>query len=72
MLLGIVSLPVGLNAEQNFLKYSLPSIVKNIAQGIEDGNAELVAKNEVINYSLDAANNAIDSVENNIIANSPN
>ena len=70
VLLGIVSLPVALNAEQNFLKDSLPSIVKNIAQGIEDGNAEVVAKNEVVNYSLDAANDAIDRLENSIIARS--
>lgn len=71
VLLGIVSLPVALNAEQNFFKDSLPTIFRNIAQGVEDGNAEMVAKNEVVNYSLDAANDAIDRVENSIIANTP-
>ena len=30
--------PIALNAEQNFFKDKLPSIVKNIAQGFEDGN----------------------------------
>ena len=71
VLLGIVSLPVALNAEQNFFKDSLPIIFRNIAQGVEDVNAEMVAKNEVVNYSLDAANDAIDRVENSIIANTP-
>ena len=37
-LLSSVSLPIALNAEQNFFKDTLPSIVKNIAQGVEDGN----------------------------------
>ena len=71
VLLGIVSLPVALNAEQNFFKDNLPTIFRNIAQGVEDGNAAMVAKNEVVNYSLDAANDAIDRVENSIIANTP-
>ena len=70
VLLGIVSLPVALNAEQNFFKDSLPTIFRNIAQGVEDGNTEMVAKNEVVNYSLDAANDAIDRLENSIIARS--
>ena len=32
--------PIALNAEQSFFKDKLPSIVKSIAQGFEDGNAE--------------------------------
>lgn len=66
-----MSLPVVLNADQNFFRDNLPTILKNIAQGAEDGNADVVAKNEVVNYSLDAANSAIDGIENSIIANTP-
>jgi len=36
--------------------------VKNIAQGFEDGNEEEAAQNEVVDYSLNAANSALDSV----------
>ena len=61
--------PIALNAEQNFFKDKLPSIVKNIAQGFEDGNEEEAAQNEVVDYSLNAANSALDSVEENVVAN---
>ena len=70
-LLSSVSLPIALNAEQNFFKDTLPLIVKNIAQGVEDGNLEAATKNEVVNYSLNAANTELDKVENSIVANSP-
>ena len=70
-LLSSVSLPIALNAEQNFFKDTLPSIVKNIAQGVEDGNLEAATKNKVVNYSLNAANTELDKVENSIVANSP-
>ena len=63
--------PIALNAEQNFFKDKLPSIVKNIAQGFEDGNEEEAAQNEVVDYSLNAANSALDSVEENVVANTP-
>ena len=63
--------PIALNAEQNFFKDKLPSIVKNIAQGFEDGNEEEAAQNEVVDYSLNAANSALDSVEENGVANTP-
>ena len=63
--------PIALNAEQSFFKDKLPSIVKNIAQGFEDGNAEEAAKNEAATYSLNAANSALDDVEENIVATHP-
>jgi hypothetical protein len=63
--------PIALNAEQNFFKDKLPSIVKNIAQGFEDGNEEEAAQNEITDYSLNAANSALDSVEENVVANTP-
>ena len=63
--------PIALNAEQNFFKDKLPSIVKNIAQGFEDGNEEEAAQNEIADYSLNAANSALDSVEENVVANTP-
>ena len=63
--------PIALNAEQSFFKDKLPSIVKNIAQGVEDGDADAATKNEVVDYSLNAANSALDSVEDNIVATTP-
>jgi hypothetical protein len=51
--------PIALNAKQNFFKDKLPSIVKNIAQGFEDGNEEEAAQNEIVDYSLNAANRAL-------------
>ena len=70
-LLATVSIPIALNAEQSFFSDKLPSIVKNIAQGFEDGNAEEAAKNEAATYSLNAANSALDDVEDNIVATTP-
>ena len=66
-----VSIPIALNAEESFFRDKLPSIVKNIAQGFEDGNAEEAAKNEAATYSLNAANSALDDVEDNIVATTP-
>ena len=63
--------PIALNAEQSFFKDKLPSIVKNIVQGFEDGNAEAATKNEVIDYSLNAANSAPDSIEDSVVATTP-
>ena len=63
--------PIALNAEQNFFKDKLPSIVKNIAQGFEDGDAEAATKNEVVDYFLNAANSALDSIEDSVVATSP-
>ena len=71
VLLTTVCIPIALNAEQSFFKDKLPSIVKNIAQGFEDGNAEEAAKNEAATYSLNAANSALDDVEDNIVATTP-
>ena len=70
-LMSSVSLPIALNAEQNFFKDTLPSIVKNIAQGFEDGDAEAATKNEVVDYSLNAANSALDSIEDSVVATTP-
>ena len=63
--------PIALNAEQSFFKDKLPSIVKNIAQGFEDGNTEAATKNEVIDYSLNAVNSAPDSIEDSVVATTP-
>ena len=63
--------PIALNAEQSFFKDKLPSIVKNIAQGFEDGDAEAATKNEVVDYSLNAANSALDSFEDSVVATTP-
>ena len=64
-------IPIALNAEQSFVTNKLPSIVKNIAQGFEDGDAEAAIKTEVIDYSLNAANSALDSIEESLVATTP-
>ena len=71
LVIATVCIPIALNAEQSFFKDKLPSIVKNIAQGFEDGNAEEAAKNEAATYSLNAANSALDDFEDNIVATTP-
>ena len=38
VLLATACIPIALNAEESFFRDKLPSIVKNIAQGFEDGN----------------------------------
>lgn len=45
--------------------------MKNIAQGFETGNGEEATKNEIVDYSLNAANSAVDGFEDSVIANSP-
>lgn len=52
--------PLALNAEGNFFTDKLPSIVKNIAEGVEVGKGEEAIRSEVQNYSLGVANDAID------------
>ena len=71
LVIATVCIPIALNAEQSFFKDKLPSIVKNIAQGFENGNAEEAAKNEAATYSLNAANSALDDLEENIVATTP-
>ena len=44
VLLATACIPIALNAEESFFRDQLPSIVKNIAQGFEDGNAEEACK----------------------------
>ena len=46
--------PIALNAEQNFFKDKLPSIVKNIAQGFEDGN-ECVESANIMSFAFTMA-----------------
>lgn len=45
--------------------------MKNIAQGFETGNGEEATKNEIVDYSINAANSAVDGFEDSVIANSP-
>ena len=46
--------PIALNAEQNFFKDKLPSIVKNIAQSFEDGN-ECVESANIMSFAFTMA-----------------
>jgi hypothetical protein len=65
----ITTLPLAASSEENFLKYKLPSIVKNIAQGYEDGAATSVAKEEISAFTLDMANSGLNLVENSLLDN---
>ena len=60
--------PLALNAEGNFFTDKLPSIVKNIAEGIEVGKGEEATRSEIQSYSLGAVNDAVDSVEQRILS----
>ena len=63
-------LPLALNAEESFFKDKLPSIIKNIGNGFENGEGKEAIEVEAQNASLKAANDAIDKTEENILANS--
>ena len=63
-------LPLALNAEESFFKDKLPSIIKNIGNGFENGEGKEAIEAEAQNASLKAANDAIDRTEENILANS--
>ena len=49
---GACIFPLALNAEGNFFTDKLPSIVKNIAEGIEVGKGEEATRSEIQSYSL--------------------
>jgi len=61
--------PFALNAEDGFFTDKLPSIVKNIAEGIEVGKGGQATRSEVQKYSLGVANDAIDRTEQRILSN---
>jgi len=65
---GSCIFPLALNAEGNFFTDKLPSIVKNIAEGVEIGKGEEATRSEVQSYSLGAVNDAVDSVEQRILS----
>lgn len=67
--LSISIAPAGLNAEESFLTQTLPTIVKNVGEGVEVGEGEKVLRQEVQNYSLGVANSAVDRFEQNVLAN---
>jgi len=61
--------PFALNAEGDFFTDKLPSIVKNIAEGVEVGKGEEAIRSELQSYSLGVANGTIDSAEQSILSN---
>jgi len=69
VLASIVILPLALNAEESFFKDKLPSIIKNIGNGFENGEGKEAVESEAQNYSLKVANDAIDTAEENILNN---
>ena len=62
-------LPLALNAEESFFKDKLPSIIKNIGNGFENGEGKEAIEAEAQNYSLKVANDAIDTAEENVLNN---
>jgi len=63
-------LPISAFAEGNWSDYQLPSMVKNIAQGFEDGDASTAAKNEVSSFALGMANSGLNLLEESIVSTS--
>jgi len=67
-ILMLIIFPIALNAENDFLEDKLPSIVKNIAEGAENGDAGEAAKKELQNFSIGLANSSLDVLEDRIIS----
>ena len=62
--------PIAVNAEQDVLKYKIPTIVKNIAEGAERGAAAETAKQELHSFSLGLANSKLNLLEDKILSES--
>ena len=60
--------PIAVNAEQDVLKYQIPTIVKNIAEGAERGAAAETAKQELHSFSLGLANSKLNLLEDEILS----
>ena len=60
--------PIAVNAEQDVLKYQIPTIVKNIAEGAERGAAAETAKQELHSFSLGLANSKLNLLEDKILS----
>ena len=60
--------PIAVNAEQDVLKYQIPNILKNIAEGAERGAAAETAKQEFHNFSLGLANSKLNLLEDKILS----
>ena len=60
--------PIAVNAEQDVLKYQIPTVVKNIAEGAEQGAATETAKQEFHNFSLGLANSKLNLLEDEILS----
>ncbi|MDA7448551.1 inverse autotransporter beta domain-containing protein [Planktomarina temperata] len=60
--------PIAVNAEQDVLKYQIPNILKNIAEGAERGAAAETAKQEFRNFSLGLANSKLNLLEDEILS----
>ena len=70
LLTSVLVFPLAINAEESFFKDKLPSIIKNIGNGFENSEGKEAIEVETQNASLKAANDAIDSTEENLLANS--
>ena len=60
--------PIAVNAEQDVLKYKIPTIVKNIAEGAKRSAAAETAKQEFHNFSLGLANTKLNLLEDKILS----
>ena len=60
--------PIAVNAEQDVLKYQIPTVVKNIAEGAEQGAATETAKQEFHNFSFGLANSKLNLLEDKILS----
>jgi hypothetical protein len=61
--------PLALNAEESTVSPQIAGVVKNIAEGVENGQGEKAVRTEIQNYTLGVANGAADRFEQNILAN---
>lgn len=60
--------PAALNADSTFLNFKLPSLVKNVAEGAEAGDAGQALSFELSTLALDAANSRLNLLEESILS----
>ncbi|MCH1533327.1 MAG: inverse autotransporter beta domain-containing protein [Schleiferiaceae bacterium] len=65
---SVAANPFAASAKENIFKYNIPTVVKNIAEGAEQGAAVKTAKQEFHKFSLGLANSKLNLLEDEILS----
>ena len=65
---SVAANPFAASAKENIFKYNIPTVVKNVAEGAEQGAAVKTAKQEFHNFSLGLANSKLNLLEDEILS----